>query len=141
MSDDNDINDLEVEITDLEPIGERSSGPLSWLATQSILTKTRWRQVYTSSLRALLLIAIFLVPLAISTSYGPERIMVKNSGKQNCIVLIRSAIDVIVEGTATPITHSSYVTAGVITITTQSSDGSILSSGSTWSTAPSHGCR
>jgi hypothetical protein len=106
-------NDLEVEITDLDISYEGSKFAHACLRTQQYLARIPWKLSHASSLRILLFIAIFFVPLFISTSYGPERMMVQHSSSQShCITRLNGVI--IYDGTVTTST-TAHVTIIVIT--------------------------
>jgi len=123
-------NDLEVEITDLDLAYEGGKFVNAWLQAQRHLPKIQRKPTRSTSLRLLLLILVFFVPLFISTSYGPERATtVQYSSKPRCITRLNKII--INDGTVTTRTPT-YVTIVVITQTAQSSSNS---SSSTWRNA------
>ncbi len=118
-------NDLEVEITDLDASYEGSKFANACLQAQDYLTRIPWKLSRSSLLRLFLLIAIFFVPLFISTSYGPERVATTHSSSQShCITRLNESI--IYDGTVTTNT-TTHVTIIVITRAANSSSSSISS--------------
>lgn len=117
-------NDLEVEITDLDPSYENGKFVDAWLHIQRHLSRISWKPTRSMSSRFLLLMLVFFVPLFIGTSYGPERATTTQySSKSHCV--IRSSEVVISDGTVTVTTSTTlHVTIVVITQTVHSSSNS-----------------
>jgi len=120
---DDTTNELEVEITNLDPMDENSKFSAIRLIAHSLLTKIGWQQARSSAQRVLLLCIMLFVPLMIGTSYNTRTqsiAAVECVRQQSKIVYVS---DETITSTGTTIT--------IITFTTQpshsSQNGSVVS--------------
>ena len=77
-----DDSDLEVEITDLDPIDVDSKFAAIRIIAYTLLTKISWQQVRSSTQRVLLLCLLLLVPLIFSIAHNAS---LKSSIAHECM--------------------------------------------------------
>ena len=91
---DETINDLEVEITDLDPIDVDSTFAAIRMIAYTLLTKRPWQQVRSSTQRILLLCLLLLVPLSFSIAHNAS---LKSSIAHECVRLQPKIVYVVKE--------------------------------------------
>ena len=79
-----DDKDLEVEITDLDPIDTDSKFAAIRMTAYTLLTKRPWQQVRSSTQRVLLLCLLLLAPLIFSIVHNAS---LKSSIAHECVQL------------------------------------------------------
>ncbi len=84
IENDETINELEVEITDLDPIDVDSKFAAIRMIAYTFFTKRPWQQVRSSTQRVLLLCLLLLVPLIFSIAHNAS---LKSSIARECVRL------------------------------------------------------